>query len=364
MLSSDDRSSSLFNPKSQGLRKPVPSLGLLSSENSPTTPLPVHKAGGEPETAILPAQLPQMSPVQYSPLTPVSTRQLSLLNNRPGVTRVLTEASAGGTGGERPPVVIKGNMKRPLPPLPLPHEVHKKRRLFVSVTGLSILLLITVLALVIATPLGHDVGMGFDTLRSGNNSLVNSANNTITLVSQATATAVYNQQNDGYSGGNLITDGSGSLNWPLGQCTYWANYRYHQLTGFWVTWSGNADQWVAGAQAAGWQVSQAPHIPSILVMMPYTQGASGYGHVAVVESIVSNGSRSNTSGGNNTSASGTPGTGTPTPTSTPTPTPPPASGPIIVHTSNFNWYANGGGWDTLSYVDFSTGPGIYFIWHS
>jgi surface antigen len=53
------------------------------------------------------------------------------------------------------------------------------------------------------------------------------------------------------------------------------------------------------------------------------QGASAYGHVAVVESLVNS---------------------------------------TTVHTSNMNWYANGGGWDRVSYYDFTTGSGVYFIW--
>ncbi|HET8844392.1 MAG TPA: CHAP domain-containing protein, partial [Ktedonobacteraceae bacterium] len=143
-------------------------------------------------------------------------------------------------------------------------------------------------------------------------------------------TAVYYQQNDGYDpssgGAQQVTNGVGSLNWPVGQCTSWANARYHELMHYWVSWSGNANQWVAGAQAAGWNVSTTPHVPSIIVLMGGVQGASSmYGHVAVVESQIN----SNT-----------------------------------VHTSNMNWWANGGGWDIVSYVDFTVGPGVYFVWHS
>jgi len=67
----------------------------------------------------------------------------------------------------------------------------------------------------------------------------------------------------------------GSLPWPVGQSTYWANLRYHQLTSNWVTWKDNANQWVASARAAGWNVSTSPHVPSIIVLMPYVQGAGG-----------------------------------------------------------------------------------------
>lgn len=111
--------------------------------------------------------------------------------------------------------------------------------------------------------------------------------------------------------------------WPYGYCTYWANARYHELTGNWVTWIGNAYQWVDGATQAGWHVSTSIHIPSIIVLMPGVQGASGYGHVAVAEKQVDS---------------------------------------TTVYTSNMNWYTNGGGFGIVSYYNFSTGSGVYFIW--
>ena len=123
--------------------------------------------------------------------------------------------------------------------------------------------------------------------------------------------------------GQRITNCQQSLSWPYGQSTYWANYRYHQLTGHWVCWTGNANQWVAGARAAGWHVSNSPHLPSILVLMPYVQGASAYGHPAVVENLVN---------------------------------------ATTVRTSNMNWAASGGGFGKVSYVNFTIGAGVYFIW--
>jgi len=99
--------------------------------------------------------------------------------------------------------------------------------------------------------------------------------------------------------------------------------RYHQLTGYWVPWLGNAYQWSYGAAASGWVVSSTPRVPSIIVLQPGVQGAGGYGHVAVVERINSDGS---------------------------------------VYTSNMNWYSNGG-WDIVSYVTFTRGPGVSFVSH-
>ena len=72
--------------------------------------------------------------------------------------------------------------------------------------------------------------------------------------------------------------------------------------------------------------ARQPHVPSILVLMPYVQGAYGYGHVAIVESEDDNAS------------------------------------PIVVHTSNMNWFNGGGGWDRESNYDFTVGSGVYFVW--
>lgn len=119
------------------------------------------------------------------------------------------------------------------------------------------------------------------------------------------------------------TNGQGSLDWPVGTSCYWANYRYHQLSSYWVSWTGNANQWLQRARAAGWHWSTSPHVPSIVILMSYVQGASQDGHVAVVESLVN---------------------------------------ATTVKTSNMDWSANGGGWDKVSYANFTTGPGVYFIW--
>nr|BBH94622.1 hypothetical protein KTA_28210 [Thermogemmatispora argillosa] len=156
----------------------------------------------------------------------------------------------------------------------------------------------------------------------------NGQDNTYQIGPQAaTATAV---TQDGYDNGPLHYPGlpwqptEGDLNrFAYGQCTYWANLRYHELTGYWVPWQGDAYQWVAGAEQYGWIVSSQPHVPSIIVLQPGVQGASSYGHVAVVERINPDGS---------------------------------------VYTSNYNWYANGG-WNRLSYATFYPGRGVAFVWH-
>ncbi len=90
--------------------------------------------------------------------------------------------------------------------------------------------------------------------------------------------------------GNILQGSAGNV-FPYGQCTWWANQRYHQLHGIFVPWRLNADafQWVARAIEFGWHVSGIPTIGSIMVLQPGVDGAYGSGHVAVVERILQNG---------------------------------------------------------------------------
>jgi surface antigen len=206
-----------------------------------------------------------------------------------------------------------------------------KRYLAALLGGLLLCALIAGLALFLVSPLGKGIRLQAAQTGSSLSPLKGAGNSP--AAPQATATAVANQQQqkDGYdpsaNGSQTITDGSHSLVWPIGQCTYWANVRYRQLTGYWISWNGNADQWVAGARAAGWNASQTPHVPSIIVLMPGVQGANSYGRVAIVEQILS------------------------------------GSSPLTVHASTMNWSGNGGGWDIVSYPNFTVGAGVFFVWH-
>jgi surface antigen len=254
---------------------------------------------------------------------PGSTRAL-LLEVQPQVTQALANIRAvSNTTSLRQPVVIRGRGKRTHPIRP-----PQGRRHVISIAALLMLLVVTVGTLLVATPLGQEAGLHFAPFSTGSSLINNGNGNNLSLKAQATATAIVHQQNDGIdpnasSGGPTLSNTSGSLSWPYGVCTYWANLRYHELTGVWVSWHGNAYQWAAGASMAGWHVSSTPHVPSIIVLQPGVQGASGAGHVAVVESIVDS---------------------------------------TTVRTSNMNWYANGGGYGIVSYYNFNTGPGVSFIW--
>jgi surface antigen len=122
------------------------------------------------------------------------------------------------------------------------------------------------------------------------------------------------------------SDGDSESRFFYGQCTYWTNARYHQLTSHWVPWLGDAYQWAYDAPAYGWTISAQPnpHGPSIVVLAPYTQGAGRFGHVAVVENAVTSATHG-------------------------------------VLTSNWNWH---GHWATLNWVRFYPGPGVSFLWYS
>jgi surface antigen len=107
---------------------------------------------------------------------------------------------------------------------------------------------------------------------------------------------------------------------PYGQCTYWADERYHTLHGVYVPWMSNANawQWTTRANQYHWNVSSTPTIGAIIDLQSGVQGASGYGHVAVVEKIVDS---------------------------------------SHVLASNMNW----GGGASVTYTTFATGYGVTFI---
>jgi len=263
------------------------------------------------------------------------TSSLPEQTTSPGVTRVLPEIHTGtlpplssrsSTTSLRQPVVIRATHKKGSGTIRPP----KGRKWVISIAAISLLFVITIGTAFAVSPLGNEHGFAFGPLQMVAQLVHNNGNNPSLVAQMATATAI--TRTDGFDPTGSSTSsgspppppmGGGGLNrFAFGQCTYWANMRYHQLTGLWVPWLGNAYQWSYGAAASGWVVSSTPKVPSIIVLQPGVQGAGGYGHVAVVERINSDGS---------------------------------------VYTSNMNWYSNGG-WDIVSYVTFTRGPGVSFVW--
>ena len=66
-----------------------------------------------------------------------------------------------------------------------------------------------------------------------------------------------------------------------GQCTWYVKNTLPWVGNFW----GNANQWAAGAAAAGRLVDSNPTVGSVAVFMQGVAGASSYGHVAVVTGV-------------------------------------------------------------------------------
>jgi surface antigen len=257
-------------------------------------------------------------------VNPRATRQLSLdVQGRTGQFPV----TKSNTTALRVPVVITGSGK---PSTGIRPPKGRRMVVHIAVTALLIFIVAGTLLAVSATQAPAQIGPN-GIAKSLSSLFDNKGDNSASLPAQAaTATAV---TQDGFDPGNKTYAGvtntgptlgdAASNHFFQGQCTYWAAYRFHQLHGVWVPWYGNAWEWAGQASAYGWKVSSMPTVGAIIVLQPGVQGAGGYGHVAIVESINANGT---------------------------------------VHTSNYNWYAAGGGFGILSYWDFSyPGSGVSFV---
>ncbi len=313
-----------------------------TGQSRKTTPLPFP----EPVSQELPvSQLPFpdtppqtifQNPGVTSPLTnptpaPAVTRQLEDYTAPSIITRVLPDLQTGTLADGRSPstslrqpVVIRGTGKKSTGTMRPPQG----RRLVIHIAVTTLLVLIVLGTLIAVVPTGNEGANRFNPFTTLMNFTNNNSRNTVLLPQQAaTATAV---TQDGFDAGNGTYAGvqgapvgaaDGSQNrFFYGQCTYWADMRYHELTGHWVSWLGNAAEWYYGARMSGWAVSAMPHLPSIIVLQPGVQEAGWYGHVAVVERINPDGS---------------------------------------VLTSNWNWLGN---WGRETFVTFRPGPGVSFLW--
>ncbi len=376
MLSMDKRKGSVL--KEQSNNGTLPQVPGQVSELSPVEQLPF------PESSSVPNRIAQASPVTestpwasfISEASPLTTRQLpgntkttplplsSATRVLPEVTRMLPEVQTGSlpplrntTTSLRQPTVIRATGKKSSGTMRPPEG----RRMVVHVAVTVLLAFIVLGSLIAVVPTGTE-GKGYNVFSPIVKYFTNKSNSNVLLAQQAaTATAV---TQDGYDPGNQTfagvptaptTNGGGTgagtgsstgvgtgtgtggstgvgtgtgiggdgNHFFFGQCTYWAAFRYHQLTGKWVSWLGNAADWAYNAPAYGWHVGYAPRVGSIIVLAPGVEGAGPFGHVAIVESINPDGS---------------------------------------VVTSNFNWAQDGGGFAILSYHTFYPGYGVTFIW--
>ncbi len=317
------------------------SAPVFVTQHSPVEQLPF------PDHSALPDAVPQVPQQPFpswpgtpgvtqsltdSTASPQGTQALTNLAVLPNVTRQLADPQTSAlptltksnTTALRQPVLIRGTgKKREEPARPT-----SKRRLVVHLAVTALLAFTVLGALIAVVPAGSEAHNGAFGILQPIMNLVNTRSNNVGVIAQqATATAV---TQDGYDAGAQVYagipvappgSGAGGLGrFFYGQCTYWANMRYHQLTGVWVPWLGNANQWTSGAINSGWVVSGTPKVPSIIVLQAGVQGAGYYGHVAVVEKINADGS---------------------------------------VLTSNYNWAGN---WAVETFVTFHPGPGVAFVW--
>ena len=256
-----------------------------------------------PSHTPFPSQTSQHFPVPMSSMDdPDTTSKLPVIHS---------SSSASGTlSTGRLPVVIPG-MGRNAPSTAKLTPVQTKHRVIIHASVVFVLFVFIATSLITFLPLGKDgQALGFSGLLQslGAINMVNSTSkNSAQVAAQAaTATAI---TTDGFDAGSanaqynalLGAPGTDSADWAelgrfiYGQCTYWANMRYHQLTGYWIPWSGNAYQWSGNAAAYSppWIISSKPNPngPSIMVFQPGVQYASwAYGHVAIVEKINADGS--------------------------------------------------------------------------
>src|SRR5260370_15301512 len=229
---------------------------------------------------------------------PGTTSSLPGPTTSPGVTRGLPGLHTGtlttplssrsGTTSLRQPVVIRPTHKKGSGTLRPPIG----RKWVISISAISLLFVITLGTAFAVSPLGSEHGSALGPLQFVANLVHNNGNNPSLVAHMATATAstqdVVNPTSSSSNSGSPLPPPivGGTLNhFAFGECTYWADLRYHQLTGVWVPWIGNAYQWAAGAAASCWVVSSRPRGPAILVLPPYVQGAYGVGHVAMLEML-------------------------------------------------------------------------------
>lgn len=314
----------LFRDRSRTATKQPYSITPPSQTGGLTSEAPL---GSEPVvTANMTAVAPGEAPTALVP-APLNPAMM------PGVAPSLPQ-----TQPLRAPILIAATGKKSTKTMRPP----KGRRIVINIGMAVALFAVLVGVLVAVLPAGNGEASGLAKLFNPSTSMITSKQNSTALIAAQAATATAVTQ-DGYDAGDQtyagVTSATTASNPPTispsdagsldrffyGQCTYWANMRYHELTGHWVPWLGNADAWAYQAPAYGWQTSSVPNPdgPSIIVLQPDTQGAGSYGHVAVVETGVTDYSNG-------------------------------------ISTSNWNWNDE---WATETWVTFYVGPGVTFIWY-
>lgn len=279
-------------------------LHPISSADSHESTYPSSERGyqSDPDTAVV--------PVMHEASTAVMT-----------VEQPASAAASTTPVAPRTPVFVPSTGKKSSGTMRPP----KPRRMVINIGAAVVLFLVVGTALAAVLPTGNGQANGLLGLfQPQMKSVTSSTNGTALIAAQAaTATAV---MQDGYDAGGNVTYAGVNRDYSLsggqstldvatggsastvsaggtvsasnlviratpGQCTYWADYRYWQLTGYEVPWAGNADSYAWQAPSYGWIDSAVPMVHSIIVLQPGVQGAGyGTGHVGIVESINADGS--------------------------------------------------------------------------
>lgn len=106
-----------------------------------------------------------------------------------------------------------------------------------------------------------------------------------TRISISNGSANVSTSNSSFSSSSPSSSSASGNHFAEGYCTWWASERWHQLGRGYVPWFGNAGQWPAGARAMGYATGMTPRVGSIMATWE-----SSVGHVAIVESVNSDGS--------------------------------------------------------------------------
>ncbi len=305
------------------------------------SPIDSHESGySSPDGGVLSAPGVSEVPTTHEQPTSVMTTE------QPG------SAMASPAAPQRAAILVPSTGKKSVGTMRPP----KPRRMVINIAAAIVLLAVVSAALAAVIPTGSGQASGglLSIFQPKVSSVVTHSKQTALIAAQAaTATAV---MQDGYdAGGNVTYDGvnrdyslgSGQSTLDVaaggsaastaaggqvsaanlviratpGQCTYWADYRYWQLTGYEVPWAGNADLYAWQASSYGWINTTVPIVGSIIVLQPGVQGAGyGTGHVGIVEGINADGS---------------------------------------LYVSSWNIVGPG----ILTYSTYYTGPGVSFVYH-
>lgn len=281
-----------FSEEQVGFSSSSMGSGEAMSQMQPqASTLSASPAGAQ--TPIGSSSFGMVGPLANMALSPNVTGQLVApqTGNFPTMTIAPVISRSETTTSLRQPTVIRGSGKARQ--LHQPRHLSKNGRIILAISAVCLCVLLTTTALAAVVPVdtqGHTQGLG-KILEPLMNVVTSKSNNGSSIsLQEAEATAA---TTDGYDPadiyvGPISASGSTLNRFFYGQCTYWANYRYHQLTGVWIPWLGNAYEWYQQAINYGWHTSSYPNPngPSIIVLGPYVQNdLSAYGHVAVVEKI-------------------------------------------------------------------------------